>query len=207
MVTNRDPGRLFHPDDICPSSGRPVINVLRAKHPYAQIPALGDFDQYPDDNEHLESTPIYCYKEQVVKAEARLSVGAGPCVVEETMLWNWILCHEIHSKWLCEDMAWVCWLSNGSPPYAAYRGLNTVQELAADKRPGIRPLGCGETWMCLIANCNHMQTWELATVACGNTQLCAGLRSGIEANLHAVRAIWPHSAGWSELMDNPGEDK
>jgi hypothetical protein len=26
----------------------------------------------------------------------------------------------------------------------------------------------------------------VATNTCGNTQLCAGLRSGIEANLHAV---------------------
>ncbi len=25
-----------------------------------------------------------------------------------------------------------------------------------------------------------------------------GLQSGIEANLHAVRAIWPQSAGWTE---------
>ena len=195
MVTDRDPGGLFHPDDICPSSGRPVIEVLEAKHPDARIPAIGDFDQYPDDDDRLESTPIYCYEEQVAKAAARLSGGAGPCGVEGTMLRNWMLRHEVHSERLREEMAtWVCWLSNGSPPYAAYRGLNTVRELAADKRPGIRPLGCGETWMRLIANCNHMQTRELATVACGNTQLCAGLRSGIEANLHAVRAIWPHSA-------------
>ena len=124
------------------------------------------------------------------------------------MLRNWLLRHEVHSERLREELAtWVCWLSNGSPPYAAYRGLNTVRELAADKRPGIRPLGCGETWMRLIANCNHMQTRELATVACGNTQLCAGLRSGIEANLHAVKAIWPQSAGWSELLGDPGDEE
>ena len=24
-----------------------------------------------------------------------------------------------------------------------------------------------------------------------------GLRAGIEGNLHAVRAVWPHSAGWT----------
>ena len=31
---------------------------------------------------------------------------------------------------------------------------------------------------------------------CGNVNLCAGLRAGIEGNLHAVRAIWLQSAGW-----------
>jgi hypothetical protein len=52
--------------------------------------------------------------------------------------------------------------------------------------------------MRLWSDCSHMKTKVAATNACGNTQLCAGLGSGIEANLHAVRAIWPQSAGWTE---------
>jgi hypothetical protein len=43
-----------------------------------------------------------------------------------------------------------------------------------------------------------MKTKAAATSACGNTQLCMGLQSGIEANLHAVWAIWPQLAGWTE---------
>ena len=43
-------------------------------------------------------------------------------------------------------------------------------------------------------------------VACRNTQLCAGLRSGIESNLHAVRALWPQLAGWAEDSDELGDD-
>ena len=93
---------------------------------------------------------------------------------------------------------WVDWLSNGSPPYAAYRAVNTVRTVALDKSPGVRPLGIGESWMRLWSDCSHTKTKVAATNACGNTQLCAGLRSGIEANLHAVRAIWPQSAGWTE---------
>jgi hypothetical protein len=57
----------------------------------------------------------------------------------------------------------------------------------------------------MIANCNHMQSKVGATAACGNTQLCAGLQSGIEANLHAVRAIWPQSAGWLHDGSNEGD--
>ena len=57
----------------------------------------------------------------------------------------------------------------------------------------------------MIANCNHMQSKVGATAACGNTQLCAGLQSGIEANLHAVRAIWPQSAGWLSDSGNEGD--
>ena len=43
-----------------------------------------------------------------------------------------------------------------------------------------------------------MQSREMATLACGNTQLCAVLRLGIEASLHVVWAIWPQSAGWQD---------
>ena len=76
--------------------------------------------------------------------------------------------------------------------------MNTVRTVALYKSPGVRPLGIGESWMRLWSNCSHTKTKVAATNACGNTQLCAGLRSGIEANLHAVRAIWPQSAGWTE---------
>jgi hypothetical protein len=52
--------------------------------------------------------------------------------------------------------------------------------------------------MRLWSDCVHMKTKVAATNTCGNTQLCAGLRSEIEANLHAIRAIWPQSPGWTE---------
>jgi hypothetical protein len=52
--------------------------------------------------------------------------------------------------------------------------------------------------MHLWSDCSHMKTKATAISACGNTQLCAGLRSGIKANLHAVWAIWPQVAGWTK---------
>ena len=51
--------------------------------------------------------------------------------------------------------------------------------------------------MRLWSDCGHTKTKAAATNACGNTQLCAGLWSGIEANLHAVQAIWLQLAGWT----------
>jgi hypothetical protein len=43
-----------------------------------------------------------------------------------------------------------------------------------------------------------MKTKAAATSACGNTQLCVGLQSGIKASRHAVWAIWPQLAGWTK---------
>ena len=52
------------------------------------------------------------------------------------------------------------------------------------------------------ADCLNTKTKVGATTACGNVNLCAGLRAGIEGNLHAVCAVWPQSAGWER---NDGE--
>jgi hypothetical protein len=113
------------------------------------------------------------------------------------MLKEWLLRHEVSSERLQEEMAhWIVWLSNDSPPFAAYRAVNSARMLAADKKPGVRPLACGEIWMRLWADCLNTETKVGATTACGNVNLCAGLRAGIVGNLHAVRAIWPQSAGW-----------
>ena len=76
---------------------------------------------------------------------------------------------------------WVDWLSNSSPPYAAYRAVNTVCTVALPKTPGVRPLGIGESWMRLWLDCSHTKTKVAATNACGNTQLCAGLQSLVQS--------------------------
>jgi hypothetical protein len=111
---------------------------------------------------------------------------------------SWLLCYGVQSKCLREVMAtWVDWLSNGLPPYVVYRAVNTVRTVALDKTLRVRPLGIGEVWMQLWSDCSHTKSMVEAINVCGNTQLCAGFRSGIEANLHAVRAIWPQSAGWT----------
>jgi hypothetical protein len=187
MVTNRGTGGAYQPFDLDSKSRRPVIEVLREKHPASRVPSEEDFDAHVGAPDCLESMPVYCFEECVAKAAARLSGSAGPCGVDAEMLKNWLLRHGDHSGRLRDAMAtWVDWLSNGSPPYAAYRAVNTVRTVALDKTPGVRPLGVGESWMRLWSDCSHTKTKVAATNACGNTQLCAGLRSGIEANLHAV---------------------
>ncbi|KAL3815266.1 hypothetical protein ACHAXA_001878 [Cyclostephanos tholiformis] len=207
MVTDHGAGGPYHPNDLDSKSGRPVIDMLRDKHPACVMPSEEDFDAYHNADNLLDTMPVYCFEECVAKAVAHLSGSAGPCGVEAEMLKRWLLCHGAHSERLRGVMAdWVVWLSNGSPPYDAYRAVNTVRTVALDKCPGVRLLGVGEVLMHLWSDCSHMQTKSAATTACGNTQLCAGLRSGIEANLHAVQAIWSQSAGWTEDGASEEED-
>ena len=75
-----------------------------------------------------------------------LSGGAGSCRVDGTTLKEWLLCHEVSSERLLEEMAhWVMWSSNGSPPFAAYLAINLARMLVADKKPGVRPLDAGKS--------------------------------------------------------------
>ena len=126
MVTEQDPGGLLRPSDVISKIGHLVMDVLWNKHPDAVMPP-------PEDHDNRDMPPRYCYEEQVAKAVARLSGDVGPCGVDGIMLHSWMLWHGTHSERLCVKIAkWVGWLSNGSPPYAAYWVLNT-----ADKCPGV----------------------------------------------------------------------
>ncbi len=190
LVTNRDGSGAYCPYNLDSKSGRPVINRLQEKHPTSCVPLEEDFNNHPDAPNCLDLMPVYCFEECVQKAASRISSGAGPCGVEADMLKNWLLRHGVQLEHLCEVMAtWVDWLSKGSPPYAAYCAVNTVCTVALNKTSGVCLLGIGKCWMRLWSDCSYTKSRVEATNACGNSQLCAGLRSGIEANLHAIRAI------------------
>jgi hypothetical protein len=196
-ATDHNPGGLYAPNNVCTKMGLWVLDIIRKQHPGACIPKELAFDDYANSAELLEAMPIACYKEQIFLYAVHLSGGAGPCGVNGTTLKEWLLHHEVSSKRLQEVMAhWVVWLSNGSPPFSAYRAVNLSRMLAGDKKPGVRPLACGEIWMRLWADCLNSETKVGATTACGNVNLYAGLHASIEGNLHAVRAVWPQSAGW-----------
>jgi len=167
-VTDRDPGGLYAPDNICTKTSHRVLDVLHEKHPDAHIPEKNDFDSYANSAELLEVMPIDCYEEQIFLRAVHLSGGAGPCGVDGSTLKEWLLRHEVSSERLREEMAhWVVWLSNDSPPVAAYRVVNLTQMLTVDKMPGVCPLACGEIWMRLWADCLNTETKVGATTACG----------------------------------------
>jgi hypothetical protein len=199
MVTNRGAGGPYGPHNLDSKSGHPVIDVLWDKHPDCHVPSDEDFDAYLDATNLLDTMLVYCYEECIAKAAAHLSGSAGPCGVKAEMLKHWLLRRGVHSEHLRKAMAnWVDWLSNGSPPYAIYPAVNTIRTVPLDKSSDVWPLRVGEVWMRLWSDRSHMKTKVAATNACGNTQLCVGLQSAIKANLHAVWAIWPQSAGWTK---------
>ena len=124
-VTERGRGRLYQPGNKCTKTGRPVLNILRDKHPKARILAEEDFDSY-------QSTPdsIRFFAFEVVVAKQ-----ADFCTA-------WLLRYGAHLKPFCVEMVkWACMMVNGSSCYAMYRTLNAGHMLATNKEPRGPPTG------------------------------------------------------------------
>ena len=77
-------------------------------------------------------------------------------------------------------------MANSYPPWAAYCTLMACRLVALDKRPGVRPVGIGETLRQALAKLVMRAAGDQAKTACGNLQLCTGLEAGIEGATHAV---------------------
>ena len=78
------------------------------------------------------------------------------------------------------------WMATSSLPWAAYRSLMACCLVAHDKRPGVCPVGIGETLHRALAKLIMRAARDQANTACGNLQLCAGLEVDIEGSAHAV---------------------
>ena len=59
--------------------------------------------------------------------------------------------------------------------------------------PGVRPIGIGEILRRIIGKAVIMSFKTDIQYAAGPLQTCAGLKSGIEASIHAMRQIWEDS--------------
>ena len=77
-------------------------------------------------------------------------------------------------------------MANSSPPWSAYCTLMACCLVALDKRPGVRPLGIGETLHTALDKLVMGADGDQAKTACVNLQLCSGLEDSIEGDTHTV---------------------
>jgi hypothetical protein len=135
FATDRGGGGVLLPEDSCTKTGRPVMEVLRSQHPDTRIPNLEDphciaFEHY---DEVPVEVPTDCTSEDLETLALRMSGGAGPSSFDAVMLRNCLLRYGRASGELREELAtWVEWLSNESPPWAAYRALMSRRLVALD---------------------------------------------------------------------------
>ena len=74
--------------------------------------------------------------------------------------------------------------------------------VALNKCPGVRPIGIGETLRRIFGKAVSLVTKYDIEDVCGISQLCAGVRSGIEGAVHAINDSFNNHSedGWGVLM-------
>ena len=78
------------------------------------------------------------------------------------------------------------WMVNSLPHWDAYHTLMACHLVALDQRPGVHPVGIGETLRLALVKIVMRADGYQAKMACGNLQLCTGLEAGIEGAKNAV---------------------
>ena len=115
----------------------------------------------------------------------------GPVGTDLEALQGWLLKFGEDSTRLRTSVENVLdWLSDGIPPWAAYRAFMSGHLIALDKNPGVRPVGVGETWRSLFSKIVLKVTVPEATMACQDDHMCAILKAGINGAIHKVQALW-----------------
>ena len=186
------PGRggVLHLDHIIPGAGK-VYDILKSKHPAAapvHVEAL-----LPDDD---TTTPFHpaifdVLDGPVIKAAAlRSSEAAGPSGIDAH---GWRrLCSSFHfaSDEHCSSIALLAHhLSTTLVGPVIISSLMAYRLIGLDKRPGVRPIGNGETVRHIIAKAVLLVISDDIQCAAGSLQLCAGQPSGGEAAVHAMKEV------------------
>ena len=126
-------------------------------------------------------------EDDVTWVASKLSGAAGALGAEVMELQNWLLCFGCASEEFRVVVAILDdWMANSSPLWAAYRALMACSLMALDKRPGVLPMGIGETLRRALTKLVMRAAGEQEKTACGNLQLCAGLEAGIEGATIAI---------------------
>ena len=147
-------------------------------------PTCAAFEEY---EEVPETVPIDFTEVDLTWVASNISGAAGALVEEAVELRNWLLrfgCASEEFRFIVARLA--DWMANSSPLWAAYCALMACCLVVLDKRSGVCPMGIGETIHRALAKLVMTEARDQVKTACGNLQLCAGLKAGIEGETHAV---------------------
>ena len=82
---------------------------------------------------------------------------------------NWLLCFGCASEEFRVVVASLAdWMANSSPPWAAYCALMVCRLVVLDKKPGVCPVGIGETLCQALAKLVVRAAGDQVKTACGN---------------------------------------
>ncbi|CEM26585.1 unnamed protein product [Vitrella brassicaformis CCMP3155] len=197
FLTERGGGGVLDPQDVAENDTRTVREVLADKHPQqrtADPAAFIDGDLPP-----LVGVDITA--NQVERAAREIQGGVGPSGGDATLWKDLLLKHGGHSTRLRQAVADATrMMANEVVDWEHVQALRGCRLLALDKCPGVRPIGVGEVLMRIMGKAMSMESAFDLERECGEDQLCAGLKGGIEAAIHAVSGLFDCGEGEAECV-------
>ena len=157
--------------------------------PPVENPTCAAFEEY---EEVPETVPLDFTEDDITWVPSKLSGAAGALGAEAMELRNWLLrfgCTSEELRIVVENLA--DWMANSSPPWAAYRALMACRLVALDKRPGVLPMGIGETLSRALAKLVMRAAGEQAKTAWVSPSMPASRPAHSWRLLHAVFACSP----------------
>ena len=152
--------------------------------PPVEKPTCAAFEEY---EEVPKTVSLDFMWDDITWIASKLSNTAGALGAEAIELQSWLLCFGCASEELRVVVASLSdWIADSSPPWAVYRALMACHTVALNKRPGLRPVGIGETLCRALDKTVMREAGDQVNTECGNLQLCAGLEAGIEGATHDV---------------------
>jgi hypothetical protein len=206
-LSDQSKGKVFHPKDVVEvknsqgvMSKTSVLEVLKSKHPDPVTPpvsALIKCDSLPSFSD-VEVTGAHIHH-----ASSRVQGSAGPCGSDASHWQDVLLRFGAHSERLRDAVASLArHLTNSITPWENVHALMACRLIALDKCPGVRPVGIGETLRRIIGKTVCALTRYDLDDVCGISQLCGGVRAGIEGAIHAIRDLFDEHVhdGWGVLL-------
>ena len=175
-----------------------IKELLQKKHPKARninnevlLPSIAT-DPEPVIYEEIDGTAVY-------KAAKQLQGSGGPTLIDADG-WRHILCSKSFgnaSAELCDaiaNLAKKLCREDVHPDilkeFLANRLIPLDKGEDKEGNPGIRPIGIGEILRRIVGKVVVGNIRDDIIDAAGPLQTCAGLKSGIEASIHAMRKIF-----------------
>ena len=175
-----------------------IKQILLDKHPVGRNPA-------PDILMQQTSTApqpvIYeeITSESVYRTAKNMKGSGGPTLVDADT-WKQFLCSKVYGNAsidLCQaisDLAKILSTEEVHPDcmteYIAGRLVPLDKGNSKEGKPGVRPVGVGEVLRRLVGKLLIGVIKDDITTAAGPLQTCTGVKAGIEAAIHAMRAIF-----------------
>ena len=172
-----------------------VLEALRKKHP-ARKPAIPSALTMPNPSSQDQDPSHFILFDQLdgqlIRETALKTDGAaGPSGLDAAGWKRLCTSFQSASTDLCDALAStarrICCSFLDPRSLSAFVACRLV---ALDKRPGVRPIGIGETTRRIIGKAILATIRDDIQEAAGPLQLCAGQEAGCEAAVHAVRQMF-----------------